>query len=244
MLFCSSKVVHLPQHMRKVHKWTKEAASKVLSKFNIRKQNSPETSKNTENIKKEAKDFSTMEKKKDYHCRRPVNTCHSIVIRLPAHLQKVHKMSTSSQTYRKAMSTASYVPGEKHAKIRMKEEFIKKRKIDAENNAANLGESSNENQESKNENQGEASHQVSSEPPSPDADGVLLQFENWLLSPDGGKRDEKTGKQHRTQLATILKIIDETSDIHSLLNIKLIRHIFLKEYVQAKKYEAGTTNLI
>ncbi len=27
---------HLPRHMRNVHNWTKEAASKVLSKFNMR----------------------------------------------------------------------------------------------------------------------------------------------------------------------------------------------------------------
>ena len=30
------------------------------------------------------------------------------------------------------------------------------------------------------------------------------------------------------------------SDIHSLLNIKLVRLIFLNEYVQFKKYETGT----
>ena len=35
---CKSEIVHLPRHMKNVHKWTKEAAAKVLSKYNIRKQ--------------------------------------------------------------------------------------------------------------------------------------------------------------------------------------------------------------
>ena len=262
MLFCGSKVIHLPRHMRKVHKWTKEAASKVLLKFNIRKRKAPEKSKNTEN-EKEANDNSTQEKQKDYHRRRrcPMSKCHSIVLRLPAHLQKVHKMCKSSPIYKRAMLTASYVPDQKHSMIRWKEELTKKRKIDAENDAADLGEtsnncmdniSSNESSMSGNENQGEPSHQVSLESPLPDdgqrsigeqepvEDLVLHEFENWLQSPDGGKRDKKTAKQHRTQLATIIKVIDETCDIHSLLNIKLVRNIFLNEYVQFKKYEAGT----
>lgn len=33
---CKAKVIHLPRHMRNVHNWTKEAASKVLSKLNMR----------------------------------------------------------------------------------------------------------------------------------------------------------------------------------------------------------------
>ena len=45
MLFCSSKVIHLPRHMRKVHNWTKKAARKVLFKFNIQEQWEPERGK-------------------------------------------------------------------------------------------------------------------------------------------------------------------------------------------------------
>ena len=55
--------------MRNVHHWSKEAAVKVRSKFNIRKRKNKE------------------DKKKDYHCQRrcPLSDCHSIVCRLPAH---------------------------------------------------------------------------------------------------------------------------------------------------------------
>ena len=34
MLSCKAKVIHLPRHMRNVHNWTKEAAAKVLWKYN------------------------------------------------------------------------------------------------------------------------------------------------------------------------------------------------------------------
>ena len=75
------------------------------------------------------------------------------------------------------MLTASYVPDQRHSMFRWKEEIIKKRKNDAENDAADLGETSNncmdnisgnESSKSGNENQGISSHQISSEPPSSD----------------------------------------------------------------------------
>ena len=37
LVACKAKVVHLPRHMRNVHHWTKEAAAKVLLKYNIRR---------------------------------------------------------------------------------------------------------------------------------------------------------------------------------------------------------------
>lgn len=76
-VMCKANVVHLPRHMRNVHHWTKEAASKVLSKYNIRTRKS-----------KEAKT------KGNHHCCRcSIADCHLIVQRLSAHLQKVHKLN-------------------------------------------------------------------------------------------------------------------------------------------------------
>ena len=87
---CKAKVVHLPRHIRTVHHWTKEAASKVLSKYNIRRR-----------LHKEPKE-------KDYRCRRkcPIGDCHSIVRRLPKHLQKVHKLDKTSNGYKHAILNA------------------------------------------------------------------------------------------------------------------------------------------
>ena len=63
LVACKAKVVHLPRHMRNVHHWTKDAASKVLLKYNIRKRLTKEPKKN------------------DYRRRRkcPIGNCHSIV---------------------------------------------------------------------------------------------------------------------------------------------------------------------
>ena len=55
MPWCSSKVIHLPRHMRTVHKWSKEAASKVLLKYNIRKRKNPGASENSKEDKEATK---------------------------------------------------------------------------------------------------------------------------------------------------------------------------------------------
>ena len=47
-------------------------------------------------------------------------------------------------------------------------------------------------------------------------------------------------RSNTVQLTTILNVIDETSDIQSLLDIKRVRQTFLKEYMEVKEYEAGT----
>jgi hypothetical protein len=98
---CKATVIHLPRHMRNVHHWTKEAASKVLSKFNIRKRKNKE------------------DKKKDYHPRRrcPISNCHSIVHRLPAHLKKVHKLDKSSRLHADALENAILVSDGRHPTV-------------------------------------------------------------------------------------------------------------------------------
>jgi hypothetical protein len=100
--------------MRNVHHWTKEAASKVLVKYNIRKRLTKET------------------KKKDYRCRRkcPFDNCHLIVRRLPKHLQKVHKLDKASKEYKDAVLNAPVAPNRKHAVIRWQEEKLKRKTWD------------------------------------------------------------------------------------------------------------------
>ena len=63
LLTCKAEVVHLPRHMRNVHHWTQEAASKVLLKYNIRRR-----------LKKDTRE-------KDYRHRRkcPIADCHSVL---------------------------------------------------------------------------------------------------------------------------------------------------------------------
>ena len=116
LLTCKAEVVHLPRHMQNVHHRTQEAASKVLLKYNIRRRLKKDTSE------------------KDYrHCRKcPIADCHSVVRRLPKHLQKVHKFNKASREYKNAISNAPIAPKRKHGMIRWQEDRLKIKKWDVE----------------------------------------------------------------------------------------------------------------
>ncbi len=210
---CKSEIVHLPRHMKNVHKWTKEAAAKVLSKYNIRKQDATKQSK-------------------DYHLRRrcPVGGCFSIVLRLSAHLQNVHKMEKTSKEYCDAIKTSKVVPKGKHPTINWKEQ----RAQNTHTPLRTIAESRVHERDTVVQPEvHDSSRKVAAYP-------VLRQFEIWLQTPDGGKRDAKTVKQHSSQLVGLLNAIDHTSDINSLLDINLVS-VFLESYAKKKNYEAGTT---
>ena len=66
----------------------------------------------------------------------------------------------------------------------------------------------------------------------------MTQFRDWLLSPDGGRKDPKTVKQYVSQLKHILSVIDPDHKLTSLVDVKLIWNVFLGEY--AAKYCATT----
>jgi hypothetical protein len=222
---CRSNVVHLPRHMRNVHKWTKEAAAKVLLKYNIRK-------------RKQAQPTKTH---KDYHRRRrcPVSKCHSIVFRLPVHLRKVHNMKDNSKEYSEAFASATFVSDKKHPAILWKEE--REQRISTPTEMLLVNNVPTEENDNEHTSQGEpeslgrkgCSNRVTAHP-------VLIKFEEWLKSPDGGKRDNKTVNQHSAQLVNMLNAIYDTGEIESLLDIGLVRSAFLKTHVEAKKYEPGT----
>ena len=246
---CKAKVIHLPRHMRNVHNWTKEAASKVLSKFNMR-----QCKDKLKNEKKEAKN-------KDYHSRRrcPLPNCHSIVQRLPAHLQKVHKLDKQSKEYCDALENGTIAPDSKHPTIPLQEERISTKQwvggCESQTVASNENKVCNEGEKediglpmgfdtgSDSGDDSDDDEFTDRENETPSAEGMpalIVNFEDWLLSPDGGNRDKKTAKQHSAQLFALLKAIDNQEDLKSLLDLMLIRHVFLKNYVRDKNYEAGT----
>lgn len=247
LLTCKGNVVHLPRHMRNVHRWTKEASSKVLLKYNIRKRKSKEA------------------KKKDYHIRRrcPISNCHSIVQRLSAHLQKVHKLDKSSKKYADAILDAGFARDNKHGMIRWQEEKLKtkrwevfkenpeqsksddeERSDDNEVDVVDDGSTDSEFSENGNDDDdfdGDISddHKMPAVP-RVDLPPLITEFQEWLASPDGGQKDEKTFSQHASQLYIMLKAIDDSENIQSLFDLKLIRQVFLKSYVNDRRYEAGT----
>ena len=68
---------------------------------------------------------------------------------------------------------------------------------------------------------------------------MLSKFHRWLLSPDGGKKDAKTGKQHVAQVKRVLSILGNGGKVESLLEATNIRDIFLGEHA-AEKYHPAT----
>ena len=69
---------------------------------------------------------------------------------------------------------------------------------------------------------------------------LIAEFQEWLASPDGSKKDEKTVMQHGSQPYIMLKAIDNSENLKSLFDLKLIGQVFLNGHVKEKKYEAGT----
>ena len=57
---------------------------------------------------------------------------------------------------------------------------------------------------------------------------VLVMLAKWLQSPDGGKKDEKTAKQHVSQIKNILSLIDAERRVASLFDCSLLKNKFVK----------------
>ena len=135
-----------------------------------------------------------------------------------------------------------------HIFLRMKQE----RKIDQEpdvvdETAMSVDESYEEIEMVKDESSVEsAGHEASSGSQASESvdiqDGDVsktLRSFAWLLSPDGGKKDVKTAKQHVSQLNKVLLVIGGGTLLSSLVDTKKIRDIFLQQYTE-KKYHAAT----
>ena len=207
--------------MRNVHHWTKEAAAKVLHKYNLRK--TPATTNETR----------SSERHIDYHLHRvcPIGNCRSIVLRFSKHLQRVHKLTKTSKEYCDAIKMSKAVPKEKHAMVKRKEQTQIPVATQAERRE----------QEDDDVAELECPYEVQDSPQTVPAGSVIVTFEKWLRSPDGGKRDEKTAKQHSAQLMGMLNAIDKSGDITSLLDTNRVSSVFLETYAKEKKYKAGTT---
>ena len=68
---------------------------------------------------------------------------------------------------------------------------------------------------------------------------LFASFKKWMVSPDGGKKDIKTAKQHAAQLRKVLEQTGQQENPNALLDFKLIRDKFVTEYAEVH-YEAQT----
>ncbi|KAJ8334051.1 hypothetical protein SKAU_G00413700 [Synaphobranchus kaupii] len=68
-----------------------------------------------------------------------------------------------------------------------------------------------------------------------------VSFEGWLQSVDGGMKSTKSARQHRTQVQTVVSVIDPQKLLpNSLLNKVKFREDFLTQYTANKKFLPGT----
>lgn len=67
----------------------------------------------------------------------------------------------------------------------------------------------------------------------------LLEFQKWLVSPDGGRKCQKSAKQHAFQVSVILASVDPNKSISSLWCRELLAK-FLSVDVVAKAFLPGT----
>ena len=223
---CKSKVIHLPRHLREVHKWTRERAKNATSSFGVRKSFFP---------KPVQPEVSVQQKKKDYHRHRPcpIAGCHSVVKRLPNHIQQVHKdIKKGSVRYKQVLRQARSLktwtplnadldnPEVEYAAMPNNTEHREMIDLDVQLHEENEVEFVEDND-------GE------------DEEEIFRAFCEWLQTADGGRRDRKMAKQHSSQVRKILVIIDPEKRLSSLFNKNLIRDKFLVDYAE-KMYKPDT----
>ena len=272
--YCDKTVVHIPRHLVKVHKWPKHQARAAVARFNLRKKytfSSSECASSGNDEKNEKK------RHKDYQKMRvcPLVGCSSVVKRLSAHLQNVHRFSPKSDksVYKGLLRKALQQPKRPHSV-----QLIEKRAVQLGKNVVESGvpfEVENEStcgddhgfNDSEQCDGSHKPHHVKQERSDEEEEGweelndgtleetdtancvfvdltedaddnsgidceesdpeSILQLSKWLQSPDGGKKDVKTAKQHVSQIKNILSIIDEKKRLASLLDMSLLKNKFV-----------------
>ena len=177
----------------------------------------------------------SVQQKKDYHRHRPcpIAGCHSVVKRLPNHIQQVHKdIKKSSVRYKQVLWQAHSFktwtplnadldnPEVEYAAMPNNTEHREMIDLDVQFHEENEVEFVEDND-------GE------------DEEEIFRAFCQWLQTADGGRRDRKMAKQHSSQVCKILVIIDPEKRLSSLLNKNLIRDKFLVDYAE-KMYKPDT----
>ena len=259
LLACKSQVTHLPRHMRNVHKWTEEASRKVLSKYNIRKRKSPKKSPKkkdyhrrrrcpvsqcqsivfrlTQHLKKvhKMKRSSTEFRDALENARVVPDIKHPLLRKKD---ERAKKRSVLLTDWNRPSTSAAYHEGDSSDKIN--EQAKKTSVLMTDWNRPSTSAAYHEDDSSDDKisdcparrSDESTNEQIAKNP-------VILKFEEWMLSPDGGKRDAKTAKQHSSQVFGMLKAIDDEEDMHSLLDLALVRNVFLKSHVVTKKLRGG-----
>ena len=247
------KVVHIPRHLVHVHGWSYSRSRTAVTQFNLRKKYTFKSQETAEagNRKKKQTDEKAPKAYKDYHKKRICSMlgCSACVKRLPAHLKNVHGISPGSDDLKSLLKKAlpkrerpysvqlieKRSSGERLTKseelfFEKKAEVLREEKMEVD--MADGDESLVEEETVDSEKVG-VEESVEIEVENDETDLTLITFAKWLQSPDGGKKDAKTVKQHASQIKRVVSVIDTDKKAASLLDFNLVKEKFVK-YAEEK----------
>ena len=259
--YCNSAVRHLPRHLRNVHNWSKQVAKTATCRFKLRKQYTFSSQETASAGNRKPRKTECDSKPKNYKkpCRKkkvcPIPGCTTVTERLPQHLHQVHKLRSDDPKYKKCMSLAKVVSMKNdHIFHRMKAKRENEMDMDyhmgssshckSESSQQDLEDNDPDNLQKSDPNvpgSGDVvrpGSSVDTEEPLSVVQETLQEFEDWLVSPDCEKKDAKTAKQHVAQVKKVLSVIGEGTCLQSLLDRKLVRDVFLRQYAEKKYYPA------
>ena len=230
---CNKMVVHIPRHLVRVHHWSHSQSRAAVTNFNLRKKYTFKSQMSAEagNRKRKLNGDKATKFHKDYHKKRicPMMGCSACVKRLPAHLKNVHGISPSTDEYKRLLKKA--LPKKKRpcsvleAENRLKEEFHKDEALSKRkrpySDLVQVEEGADEAAAVVDSVEVQLEDEFNTNPL------FILTFSKWLQSPDGGKKDGKTAKQHASQITRILSVIDTDKKVESLLDLTLLKEKFV-----------------
>ena len=156
----------------------------------------------------------------------------------PPHLRKVHRLQPGSEEYKYVLTKVRGPVKESHRRPYHK----RPRAPGVIESSPTIQEvvilSGEEEEDQEDKQDDDVSSVQSSDTTAPT---VIVKFETWLKSADGGNlADDKTSKQHRAQISKLLKVIDSKEDLASLFNEKVVNENFLEGFAK-KEYHPKTT---
>ena len=234
---CRAFVMSLTRHLR-LHGWSEEHVLSAVHKYNLRKP--------YKSLKSQPPKF------KDYHKMRqcPIDGCNAVIKRLPPHLKGHHSIfERTTLKYwqdlaRKRVRDSKWLDSQisDDSCSDVEKNFDSESEEDEDSDELEKDDdhcSITDDIESQNINSDEHLNAIDS---INDSNSELNNFEQWMLSPDGGMKAIKSSRQHAFQVKTLISVVDpELNRSSKLLNSQLLSDKFMLKYVKEKKFLPGTT---
>ena len=232
------EVCDLPRHLRDVHNWIAERASKVTGQFNLRKEYTYKKNCTEKRLKKAQKDYHR--KKRCPYVGSNYMKCGAVVLRLDKHLRFVHKIDPSSPHYQKLLREALYFSDP--SREALLERRNKRHEKEAIMQIQDMPSSDSYSQQEDNELPTTNISPEETNLTSIDkkfAETVFIKFLNFLMSPDSANRAKDSAKQTVSEVKRILEAL-RSARISTLCDGWKLREMFFKKRCKEKGYQPET----